>query len=117
MTTGQIRVLTLLLVLLGVQAIINPNVRSVLSGHLTKEQSQSGALGIPSVYLAGYIGVGAAAVALVALAAPAPRLATYIVLAFIALALIEHPDAWRQALSQATAGIGAITGRPAATQG
>lgn len=110
MTPGQTRVLVLLGVLLALQALINPSVRSVLTGHLTSQQQSGGAVGIPGIYIAGFIGVGASAIALVALASPAPKLATWIVVIFIGLALIEHPQQWTAALSSATQGIVALTG-------
>lgn len=112
MTDGQTRVLALLGVLLGLQALINPNVRRILSGHLSPTEQKGGALGLPGVYVAGYIGVGAAALALVALAGPAPKLATWIVVIFLALALLEHSDAWSAALSASLAGIQQLTGQP-----
>ena len=110
MTTGQTRVLVLLGVLLGVQALFNPNIARILTGHLNPTQQQGGALGLPGVVIAGYVGTGAAAVALVALAAPAPNLATWIVVLFIVMALLEHPQGWSAALGAATAGVSQLTG-------
>lgn len=108
MTPGQTRVLVLLGVLLGIQTLFNPTFRGNLA---------AGAEGKlpPQTMLAGYLGWGVGAVALVALAAPAPRAATYIVLAFILLALLTHPQGYAAALGKATAAMQQLTTVPAPT--
>lgn len=101
MTDGQTRVLVLLLVLFGLDISFNPTLKNnILHGNL-------------SGFTPAYIGLGVGGVALVALAAPAPKAATYIVLAFIVLALIEHSGAWASMLGNATASLQQLTGSQA----
>lgn len=103
MTPGQTRVLALLAALLGLQIVLNPTFRANTSSWLHGQ--------LPSgTATAGYLGWGAAAVALVALAAPAPNLATWITVIFILMNLIEHPQGWSSALGAASSGLASITG-------
>lgn len=110
MSDGQTRVLVLLLALFGLEAWLNPTFRHNLvagaSGNLP-----------PQTMLAGYLGWSVGGIALVALAGPAPRAATYIVLAFILMALLMHPDAYAAALGQVTAAAQQLTTVPAPTSG
>ena len=108
MSDGQTRVLVLLLTLFGIEALFNPTFRSNLVA------GASGKLP-PQTMLAGYLGWTIGGVALVALAAPAPRVATYIVLAFILMALLTHPDTYAAALGKATAAMQQLTTAPAST--
>ena len=105
MSDGQTRVLVLLLALFGIEALFNPTFRSNLVA------GASGKLP-PQTMLAGYLGWTIGGVALVALAAPAPRVATYIVLAFILMALLTHPDTYAAALGKATAAMQQLTSAP-----
>lgn len=107
MSDGQTRVLVLLLALLGIQIVFNPTFR----GNLV-----AGAEGklAPQTMLAGYLGWAVGGIALVALAAPAPKAATYIVVAFIVMALLLHPQAYASALGKTTAAIQQLTTVPAA---
>lgn len=98
MTAGQTRVLVLLMVLFGLDVTFNPTLKNnILHGNL-------------SGFAPAYIGLGVGGVALVALAAPAPKVATYIVLAFILMVLIEHSAAWAGLLGQASASLQSLTG-------
>ena len=106
MSDGQTRVLVLLLTLFGIEAAFNPTFR----GNLVA--GASGKLP-PQTMLAGYLGWSVGGVALVALAAPAPKAATWIVLIFIALALLTHPDTYSAALGKATAAMQQLTTAPA----
>ena len=103
MTSGQTRVLVLLACLFGLQALINPTFR----GNLVK--GASGNLP-PQTLAAGFVGSGAAAVALVALAAPAPKLATWIVVLFIGMALLTHASSWTGALDTVTRNMNTLFG-------
>lgn len=105
MSDGQTRVLVLLLALFGIEALFNPTFRSNLVAGATGKLP-------PHTMLAGYLGWTIGGVALVALAAPAPRVATYIVLAFILMALLTHPDTYAAALGKATAAMQQLTAAP-----
>lgn len=92
MSSGQWRVLILLAVLLGVDILVNPTARDTLtrakSGDVSGMWSglaDSLAGGVPQMY-----GWGIGALALVALAAVAPDLATWIVVLFIAIVALSH---------------------------
>lgn len=106
MSDGQTRVLVLLLVLFGIETAFNPTFRGNLA---------AGAKGDlpPQTMLAGFLGWSVGGVALVALAAPAPKAATWIVVIFIALALLTHPQGYSAALGKATAAMQQLTRTPA----
>ena len=106
MTTGQTRVLVLLGVLFGLETLLNPTFRGNLAKGATGQLASN-------VVAAGSIGWGVSGVALVALAAPAPRLATWIVVIFIALALLTHSQGWTGALSAASAAMTQLFGASA----
>lgn len=106
MSDGQTRVLVLLLVLFGIEVTFNPTFRGNLAA------GASGNLP-PQTMLAGFLGWSVGGIALVALAAPAPKAATYIVLAFILMALLTHPQAYSAALGKATAAAQTLTTAPA----
>lgn len=108
MSDGQTRVLVLLLVLFGIETAFNPTFR----GNLVA--GASGKLP-PQTMLAGYLGWSVGGVALVALAAPAPKAATWIVMIFIALALLTHPDGYAALLGRATAAMTQLTSAPASS--
>lgn len=108
MTPGQTRVLGLLAALFALHLLINPTFRGNVLDSVTFK-------GTSHPVLLGYAGWGGAAVALVALAEPAPNAATWIVIAFILMALIQHPQAWTSALGSVTQGLGALTGQTGTT--
>ena len=96
MTAGQSRVLVLLLVLLGLEAVVSQPVRTFahaaakgqidLSGFATPT---SGGLGLPGPIAAAF-GYSVGGLALIALAAVAPDVATTFVVLLIVLALVTH---------------------------
>ncbi|HEY7975735.1 MAG TPA: hypothetical protein VID72_10355 [Ktedonobacterales bacterium] len=106
MSDGQTRVLVLLLTLFGIETLFNPTFRgNLIAGASGKLPSQT--------MLAGFLGWSVGGVALVALAAPAPKAATWIVVIFIALALLTHPQLYASALGKATAAMQQLTTAPA----
>ena len=109
MSDGQTRVLVLLLVLFGLETLFNPTFRGNLAAGATGNLP-------PQTMLAGFLGWSVGGIALVALAAPAPRAATYITLAFILMALLTHPQAYSAALGNLTAGMKTLTTVPASTK-
>lgn len=106
MTPGQTRVLVLLGVLFGLETLLNPTFRGNLAKGATGQLA-------PQVFAAGALGWGVSGVALVALAAPAPRLATWVVVIFITLALLTHSQGWTGALSAANAAMAQLFGTSA----
>ena len=105
MTDGQTRVLVLLIILFGLDITFNPTLRAnLVKGASTQDVH---------TFASAYLGLGLGGVALVALAAPAPKVATYIALAFILMVLIQHSGAWASLLSQASANLQALTGSAA----
>lgn len=109
MSDGQTRVLVLLLTLFGLQTALNPTFRANLLKGATGNLP-------PQTMLAGYLGWTVGAIALVALAAPAPKLATYITLAFILLVLLEHPQGYASALGKLSSTMAQLTTVPQSTQ-
>lgn len=106
MSGGQARVLTLLLVLLGLQLLLNPTFRSNLQGELLGK--------VPAqTTLAGFLGWGVGGLALVALADPAPMASTWIVVLFIITTLLTRSQNWAGALDQATKAMQTLTTAPA----
>ena len=107
MTSGQTRVLVLLIVLLGLDVTFNPTLRAnLIKGASTQDVH---------TFASAYLGLGLGGVALVALAAPAPKVATYIAIAFILIVLLKHSDAWAGMLGKASANLQALTGSAAAS--
>lgn len=101
MSSGQARVLGLLMALLGLQVLLNPTFRANLVGELQGKSPAS---------IAGYLGWGAGALVLVGLADPAPMAATWIVTIFIVITLLTHAQGWAGALTSATAAMQSLTG-------
>lgn len=108
MTSGQARVLVLLLVLLGFEAIKQPAVKQVLidayngvNGNLNAKAGGSAAqpLTIDFKQMV-YWGVGA--LALIALAGPAPDIATWLVVLLLMLVVLSDVETFTNLLKPPT---------------
>lgn len=94
MSPGQWRVLLLLVGLLGLDLVLNPEIGSLL-GDL-KAGNPGSAIGKGATLVAGSPGAGigwaVGALALLALASVAPSLATWIVVVLFAVVAFSHAD-------------------------
>ena len=103
MTSGQWRVLSLLVVLLVLEVLFTPEAtdawNQLRSGKLSAGQflQDAGSAITGSTTMA--LGWGVGAIALVAFAAYAPDLATWFVVLLLVLVAVTHPDLFQNTLS------------------